>query len=221
MGTTPINAGLVIQLNSGGDGTTAVGFRRALATLLQQSSPGVPVPGRLGPEHFKVTGRSDMSYGVSAGGVVLTRSTQGAYIVPLHQAVVVATGQSNGINPRIDRIYIHQPDPALDGPGVDVSAVIGVASSLPAASPQLPSIPTGALELARTLVPADATRTELLTFSNVPGVVGLNVGVIPVNAGGTGASTPAGARAALGLTSGNNDANNAAGTDGDIYLRIV
>lgn len=221
MGTTPINAGLVIQLNEAGDGTTAVGFRRAISVLLQQDEPGVAKPGRLGQNHFVVTGRADMSYGVSPGGVVLTRSSQGAYIVPLHQDITVSTGNTNGINPRIDRVYVHQPDPALDGPAVDVQAIVGVASSAPAASPEVPTIPAGALELARYLVPANATRTELLTPTNIPGVVGLNVGVIPVNQGGTGASTPAGARQAIGITSGNADPSNAIGTDGDIYFKVL
>lgn len=221
MGTTPINAGLVIPLNEAGDGTTPSGFRSALAVLLQQSAPGVPVPGRLGSTHFVVAGRSDMSYSVSAGGVVLTRSSQGAYVVGTHKNSVVTTDNSNGINPRIDRVYIHQPDPALDGSAVDVRAVIGVASSLPAASPSVPAIPQGALELARFLVPADATRTESLTPTNVPGVVGLNVGVIPVNQGGTGATTPQGARQAIGITSGSGDPSNNTGTDGDIYFKVI
>lgn len=221
MGKTPINAGLVIDVNQAGDGTTASGFRHALAVLLQQSSPGVPIPGRLGATHFVVQGQPDMSYLVSAGGVVLTRSSQGAYIVGRHQDTVVATDNTNGVNPRIDRVYVHQPDPAFDGPNVDVRAVIGVASGEPASSPSLPPIPTGALELARYLVPANATRTEALASTNVPPVVGLNFGTVPVNQGGTGASTPAGARQALGITSGQAAPSNAAGTDGDIYFQIL
>lgn len=202
MGSVPINAGIVIPLNAAGDGTTAAGFRHALATLLQQSSPGVATPGRLGANHFVVSGRSDMAYNVSAGGVVLTRSAEGAegaYLVGIHKDVVVATSSTDGINPRYDRVYVHQPDPALDGTAVDVRAVVAVASGNPAASPTLPPIPAGALELARLLVPATATRTESIAVTKVPDVVGLNVGIIPVNQGGTGASTPAAARRGLGL----------------------
>jgi len=51
-----VPAGLVIDLNADELGTTATGFRRALATLFKQSTPGVAVPGRLGPASFVVTG---------------------------------------------------------------------------------------------------------------------------------------------------------------------
>ena len=221
MGTTPINAGLVIDLNQAGDGTTASGFRHALAVLLQQSAPGVPVPGRLGSAHFVVQGQPDMSYVVSGGGVVLTRSSQGAYVVGIDRDTAVSTGPSNGVNPRIDRVYVHQPDPALDGPAIDVRAFIGVASSDPASQPQVPPIPVGALELARYLMPASATHTEALVPTNVAPVVGLNFGTVPVNQGGTGASTPAGARQALGITSGQAAPSNNIGTDGDIYFQIL
>lgn len=43
----------------------------------------------------------------------------------------------------------------------------------------------------------------------------------PVDRGGTGATTKAGARTNLGITSGTAAPNNANGNDGDIYLKIV
>lgn len=221
MGATQINAGLVIPLNEAGDGTTASGFRHALAVLLQQSSPGVPTPGRLGPAHMYPYGRPDMSYSVSAGGAVLTRSSQGAYIVGTDQWTYVSTANADGINPRWDRVYVHQPDPALDGPAVDVRAVVAVAIGQPGASPTLPSIPDGALELGRFLVPANATRTDGITPTNVAPEVGLNFGVIPLSQGGTGATTPQGARQAIGIRSGTGNPNNNVGTDGDIYFKVL
>ena len=78
-----IPAGLVVDVNEGLEGTTAVGFRRAIGALLKQSTPGVPDAGRLGSAHFAVTGPgSSMEYSVSGGGIVLTRGdTNGAYLV--------------------------------------------------------------------------------------------------------------------------------------------
>lgn len=207
MGTVQINAGLAIDRNSSNLGTTAVGFRRAIAAFVQHLTPGNPAPGRFSDDHFVVTGKANMSYDVSGGAVILTRASQGAYIVPSHQTVNVTTDPTGGINPRIDRIYVHQPDPALDGAGVAVGAIIGVAVGAAAASPSLPSIPSGALELARVQVPASATATAGLTFTNVAPVTGISIG------------SKVTVRTKAGITSGSTVPSNADGEDGDIYYQ--
>lgn len=200
MPTVP--AGLVVPLNDDGNGTPAIGFRRALALLFQQSSPGVAAPGRLGSNHFQVTGHATlMRYVVSPGGIVLVRSTAGgAYVVGIPDAVEVPTAAADGVNPRIDRIYCKQPDPALDGSAVGVDFIIDVVSGLPASTPEAPALPSGAFELARKVIAPGATNTAAgAAFTDVAAVTGLNLGVVPISAGGTGANTVEGARNALGF----------------------
>lgn len=175
-----VPAGFVIDVNDAvpAEGTTAIGIRRALAVLLKQSSPGVATPGRLGLDHLAVTGSpTAMEYNVSGGGVVLVRTgAGGAYIVGLPSGVVIETAPSDGVNPRIDVIYALQPDPALDGSSVDVNFIIDVVSGSPGATPVAPSVPAGALVLARKVIAPGATNTNAgAPFSNVAAVTGLNV----------------------------------------------
>lgn len=221
-----VAAGIVIDLNSGGQGTTAQGFRRALAVLFKQSAPGVAQPGRLGPDHFVVTGSpSAMEYKVTGGGLVLVRSTtNGAYLVGVPDTQTVPTDPADGVNPRYDRIYARQPDPLLDGAGVAVSFVIDVAKGTPAASPLLPSLPAGALELGRKLIAAGAVNTQSgAAFTDPAPLTGLNVsaGTLPVSSGGTGATSKAQARANLGFLSGTGVPPNTLGEDGDTYDQIL
>jgi hypothetical protein len=222
MGTTQINTGLVVKKNTDGVGTNAQGFRRAIAALFGQSSPGVPIAGRLGSDHLVVAGTSGMSYTVGPGAAVITRTAQGVYLVPLHQSVTVTTDPTGGVNPRIDRIYVQQPDPELDGPTVDPHAVIGVVVGSPAASPLLPALPTGALELARCQVPGNATRTDVLVFTDLATVTSLTFGgTLAIGRGGTGATTKAGARTNIGFTNGTGEPNNASGDEGDVYHKVL
>lgn len=237
-----VAAGLVVDLNTTNQGTTAQGFRRALAVLFRQTAPGVASPGRLGSDHFVVSGSaSAMEYGVSGGGLVLVRSTaNGAYLVGVPDAQTVPTDPADGVNPRIDRIYARQPDPLLDGSAVDVSFVIDVAVGAAAASPVLPALPAGALELGRKLIAAGAVNTQAgAAFTDPAPVTGLNVGVLdasqipslpaskigtgllPVERGGTGGGSRTAARTGLGITSGSAAPNNADGQDGDIYFQIL
>jgi hypothetical protein len=198
-----VPAGFVVDLNTETEGTTSIGIRRALATLFRQAAPGVAEPGRLADNHFVVAGSaSGMEYTVTGGGVVLVRdSTNGAYLVGMPSTVTVDTDASSGVNPRIDRVYVRQPDPALDGAGVDVQFTIDVAIGEPAASPAVPAIPSGALELARKVIAAGATNTTSgAAFTNIAPVTGLNFGGnVPISLGGTGASTEIAALNNLGL----------------------
>lgn len=197
-----VAAGLVIDLNTSGQGTTASGFRRALAALFRQTSPGVAQAGRLGADQFLVSGSSSgMSYNVSGGGLVIVRSAAGgAYLVGMPSAVSLPAPAANATNPRIDRIYALQPDPALDGLGVSVDLIIDVAVGTPAATPVAPSLPAGALELGRKQIAAGASNTQQgAAFTNIAPITGVNVGLISVAQGGTGASTPLAALENLGV----------------------
>lgn len=189
MAVVKIPAGLGIPVNTAEEGTTPLGVRLALSALIRQSPAGTPVPGRLGADQFAVAGKSDWSYDVSGGGIVIPRPSQGVYILGLPQTVNVGTSPASGTNPRIDRIYIHQPDPQFDGAAVDVQAEIGVVVGIAGASPAVPDIPVGAFELARKLIAPDALNTLAGSFTNVADVSGLNLGgVLPVALGGTGAN---------------------------------
>lgn len=164
-----INTGLAINTGVPGDRTTAGGFRRALGALFRGVTQGTPTAGILrGPgTPLEVTlSGAGMQYGVSAGYAVTTRTGQGAYLVGTVTDVVVATAAADGTNPRIDRIYIVQPDPELSESGV---ARIDVVNGTPGASPTLPALPTGALELGRVIVPAGASNTaEAAGVTNRP-----------------------------------------------------
>lgn len=169
-----IPTGLAIHSSVDAERATPLGFRRIQALLFRQSAPMVPIPGRLGPEHLVVKLRADMKYDISAGAAMTIHgATNGAYIVGSISDVTIDTDAVNGTNPRYDRIYIVQPDPQLSESGV---ARIGVVCGTAAASPTLPSLPPGALELGRKLVGATATGTNQgAALTNVPIVTGLNV----------------------------------------------
>lgn len=154
-----IPTGLAINASDPTARTTASGFRQVLATIFKQNAVGSPTVGIIpAPGNpLLVTTRSDMTYDVAAGFAVTTRSGQGAYLVGTPTAVNVTTTAGDASNPRYDRLYIVQPDPELSETGF---ARIDVAIGTPAATPSLPSLPTGALELARKLVPAGATNTN-------------------------------------------------------------
>lgn len=175
-----IPTGLAINVADASQRTTASGFRAVLGSLFKQSSPGVPVagviPGPSGTNPLLVTTRTtDMSYDVAAGYAVTTRTGQGAYLVGTLTGQNIVTAGGDAANPRYDRIYIVQPDPELSESG---QARIDVVQGTPSANPSLPAIPTGALELARKLVPAGAATTSAgSALSNYATKTALNLNV--------------------------------------------
>lgn len=219
-----IGTGLAINTATSGDRTTAAGMRKVLASLFAQSAPGVVNSGILdvyGSTPLLVqTNGGSMTYTVKAGFAVINRTNQGVYWLGTlsDQTVTVAAGDPS--NPRIDRIYIYQPDPELSDTGV---ARIDAVQGTPGASPALPSLPTGAFELGRKLVPTGAANTATGTaLTNLATKTGLaadwnfiqnlpasftpashtldsHSGLLSLTKGGTGASTRDGARAALGI----------------------
>lgn len=154
-----IPTGLAINSAVEADRTPPSSFRRILATLFKQSAPGAPDTGIIAgpgtPLDVAENGAA-MQYEVSAGYAITSRAGQGAYIVGTPTAVSVPTSVGHGTYARYDRIYIVQPDPELSEAGV---ARIDVVQGVAAASPTLPALPTGALELGRKLVPAGAANT--------------------------------------------------------------
>lgn len=153
-----IASGLGAASATAGLRVDAVGHRRANAYLLKQSSAGVAVPGVLGVN--PVAGYvSSMKYKVTPFGAVLTRSPDtGAVIVAQPNTFDVTTTAAPATNPRIDIVYVYQPLEDLgDASG---SAVVAVANGSPAANPSEPSIPTGALVLAKHKVMPGDTGTD-------------------------------------------------------------
>lgn len=172
MATIP--TGLAISTPVPGDRTTPGGFRRALGALFGQSAIGTVTPGILpgpGTPLTVTTSASAMTYTVSAGFAVTSRTGQGAYIVGTTSNIVLTAPAANATNPRIDIIYIFQPDPELADAGV---ARIDILSGSPAGSPVAPTLSAGMLELGRKLVPAGAANTSTGTaITNRPAYVGL------------------------------------------------
>lgn len=175
MATIP--TGLAVNTSVPGDRTTASGFRKILAALFAQSAAGVPVPGIIelaGLTPLDVVPHATlMKYTVLAGFAVTTRTSQGAYVVGHILDTELTVPAGDGSNPRIDRIFIVQPDAELAESGV---ARIDVAVGTPGASPALPAIPTGALELKRKLVPSGAANTTTGTaMTNKAVYTGLSI----------------------------------------------
>lgn len=153
-----IPTGLAITTTVSADRTIPATFRKIFSVLFAQTTPGDPIPGIIaGPgTPLLVTGDSGMNYNVAAGYAITRRAGQGGYLVGTPTAVVIPTSTADGTNPRIDIIYIVQPDPELSESG---HARIDVAIGAPSGTPAEPSIPTGALILRKKRIEAGAANT--------------------------------------------------------------
>lgn len=114
-----------------------------------------------------VTGTSatgTMTYAIGIHHAVTTRGTaDGVYMGPtLDTATTVPTTAAPGSNSRIDIIYVKQNDTAstISADSGSTQPLYGVANGTAAVSPTAPSIPVGAIELARATVAAGATSTN-------------------------------------------------------------
>lgn len=150
-------------------GTTPVEARLALAGMF--TATGVL-------DGLTVTGTAGWAYEVAAGSLVSSREPADGVVLFANDspAVVGTTGEGDTIPPapltgaRIDIIYALHHD--VDNADADSQATFGVASGDPSGSPVAPSIPTGAVELARAVVEAGATDTNhadvTITHTNTP-----------------------------------------------------
>lgn len=175
-----ISPGLAINSSDPSQRTPPSSFRYILATLFRQVTPGRPVAGVIAAQTnarpLSVTGSlTTMSYNVSAGYAITTRTGEGAYIVGTPVDVTVETAPGHASLRRYDVLYIVQPDYEKSEVG---SARIDVAQGAPSSNPQVPSIPEGALELRRALVTAGATTTAALTYTNAAPTTTLNIGSV-------------------------------------------
>ncbi|MDM8084753.1 hypothetical protein QUV83_08260 [Cellulomonas cellasea] len=142
-------------------GTAAIEVRKGLAWLF--SGPGV-LPGADSP---LVTGTSGWAYSVGKAGFVSTRgASDGVHLFGNDGAVTIgATGVGSTVPvapgsglQRIDIIWVIHPS-ASENSDTTSQPVFGVTSGAAASSAQPPTIPTGALELARNLMTSSATST--------------------------------------------------------------
>ncbi|AYD87364.1 hypothetical protein SEA_VALENTINIPUFF_69 [Microbacterium phage ValentiniPuff] len=174
-----IATGLAINSDVQAERTTPDSMRHIFGTLFAQTTAGEPVVGRIPAPSapLVVTGHASlMQYLVTKGYAVTTRAGKGAYIVGTPIDLVVPAAAAHATLPRIDRIYIVQPDPELTEAGL---ARIDVVTGTPATTPTVPVLPAGALELSRKLIAPGATNTkDGAAFTDVPALTKLNMGAV-------------------------------------------
>lgn len=108
---------------------------------------------------LKVTGGSGLTYNVSAGNAVLSRSDSDGYTEAYWEGGTtnaVSTGDPS--NPRIDTVWLKAYDAQQGDP--DNRVHVGVTQGTPSSSPVAPSAPSGCLAIARMRMPAGATSTS-------------------------------------------------------------
>lgn len=149
----------------------AVGVVTPLAHKLSQNGPvvkdstGKPRSGVFYAGNASlVTGKANMSYDVAAFEAAICRARTKGTSFPTNDSVVnVTTTAAPGSNSRIDIIYLQQQE-VSEGDGA-TQAVVGVVQGTAASSPSAPTLPDGAIELARAVVPAGITATTSATIT--------------------------------------------------------
>ena len=173
-----VSRGLWVPIN-GDIGTTDVEARLADAALFAENSPGVPRSGLLGAPALVVTGTGTMNYSIAPCKPVMARTVgEGVYRWSIDGTTTVPTIAAPSSNSRIDIIWTKQNDQAKGDP--DNLAVVGVSSGVAAPTPAAPSIPAGALELARATVGALITGTSSASITQTFTHTALRGAPIPV-----------------------------------------
>lgn len=109
-----------------------------------------------------VSAGTGWTYRVEPGALVYAASaTGGAYVVTNDTQVTLTTSPSPSNGSRVDIIYMLQKD-AFDGSSDETRAVIDLAQGTAVASgtPQNPTLPAGAIMLARNVMQSTATSTS-------------------------------------------------------------
>lgn len=184
------HTGWPVAQDAANNGSTPKGTRLATGGLIAPTPGaalgvrrGVLVDGLMTPV---VTGTGSMAYEVRAfRAVTMTTTANGPVVVASDGVETVATTASPGANSRIDVIWVRQHLVAGDG-GSDTDTVLefGVTQGAVSASPAVPSIPSGALALARATVTAGVTTTAGLAFEQAHDWTVANGGIIPDGTGG-------------------------------------
>lgn len=141
---------LGIMQDSSGAGVDPLTHRRIIKA--RWSNPGI-ISG------LEVTGGSGLTYNVSAGNAVLSRSSSDGYTEAYWEGgstPAVSTGDPS--NPRIDTVWL-KADDVQQGDG-DNRVKVGVTQGTPSSSPVAPSAPSGCTAIAEMRMPAGATSTS-------------------------------------------------------------
>lgn len=136
----------------------------------QQGTPNMSVI--LGPGRCQVVGNS---VSPPAGQVWTTQAQYNAYN---DANLTLTVAASNPTNPRIDAVYIQVQDSFYSG--ASNTAIAGVVTGTPAASPVAPSVPTNSILIAYIAVAANATTIVNANISYQASVATL-LGVVPSN----------------------------------------
>jgi hypothetical protein len=177
LGTQPIDArlamnGLIANANNGG--AYPLGARPGL--FYDANGAGGSVVG--------TTATSPMTYNVRQFvGVaqLLGTATSGLALFANDGTVTVNTTAAPGSNSRIDVIWVRQHALAADG-GADADNIleIGVTQGTAAASPTVPTIPTGAMALAQAVILSTTTQTSTAVITQVSNFTSTSGSAIPV-----------------------------------------
>ena len=142
-------------------GTTALEVRQGLAGLLASAGGIAARPGVFaGAPAILVTGTAGWNYSVAAAHFAVSRgASDGVHIFGNDGATSIATGAAPGAGTsRIDIVWVRHPS-NTENSDTNSVPVFGCAQSLASATPLAPSIPAGALELARNTMLSTATTT--------------------------------------------------------------
>lgn len=175
-----VSRGLWVPINTGDIGTTEVEARLADAGLFAENGPGIPRSGLLNPGTPNVvTGTGTMNYAIAPCKPVLNRVTnEGVYRWSIDAATTVPTTAAPGSNSRIDIIWTKQNDQSKGD--ADNLAIVGCSQGVAAPVPSAPTIPVGALELARATVPALVTGTSSASITQTFQYTALRGAPVPV-----------------------------------------
>lgn len=130
---------------------SALEWRRAASGLLLHDAD--PISARAGVLSGCIVTAAGLTATVGGGQLVITPQvgSNGSYLVGMTATNLAITAQ-DATYARIDRVIARIRDNSIDGGGLN-RAEVAIVTGVPSASPALPAIPGGALELAQLQVP--------------------------------------------------------------------
>lgn len=151
-------------------GTSPVEARKSLAGMFSRRADGSPRQGLLTP--LTVAGTSGWAYSVPAASWVTSRGAVDGVVLSGNDGTVqVATDPAPATGSRIDIIYVLNRD--VDNADTDSEAIVGVAVGAASGTPVAPSIPAGAMEIARATVLSTNANTSQATIQQTAPMTGL------------------------------------------------
>lgn len=170
--------GLFVR-KDGTRGTSPVEARKALAGLITPAGAFGARPGVL--SGLTVTGTAGWAYSIAPGHLVTSRSVADGVVLSANDgAATISTSPAPGTGGRIDLIWVRHGD--VDLGDATSENVFGVTQGTVSASPVVPALPAGAMELARATVMAGAASTNAAggTLTNTAKRTGLRGGTVEV-----------------------------------------